>query len=187
VLTNTYFERQVEQILDVTKRFASALEAADIPYQVVGGLGVFLHIERVDPLSARLTRDVDFAIDRADLSRITEAVVPHGFAYRHAAGVDMFVDSSRPQARSAVHLVFVGERVRTGYVEPVPAVSEPVRTQGILVAPVGDLVRMKLTSFRLKDRVHIQDLDKAGLITAEMEASLPDALRARLVEVRASE
>jgi len=29
--------------------------------------------------------------------------LPRGFACRHAAGVDMFVDASNPRARSAVH------------------------------------------------------------------------------------
>ena len=56
-----------------------------------------------------------------------------------------------------------------------------------LIAPVADLVRMKLTSYRLKDRVHIQDLDGVGLITPEIEAQLPEPLRHRLAEVRASE
>jgi hypothetical protein len=52
---------------------------------------------------------------------------------------------------------------------------------------VADLVRMKLTSFRLRDQVHIQDLDSVGLITQEIENSVPDALRERLKKVRASE
>lgn len=178
----------MEQILDVTRRFAAALDRAGIPYRVVGGLGVFLHVARVDPLAARLTRDVDVAIDRRDLEKIKEALAAHGFAYRHVAGVDMFVDASNPHARSAVHVVFAGERVRADYLEPVPAFSEAVRTsEGIVVAPVVDIVRMKLTSFHLKDQVHIQDLDRAGLITPEMEALLPEALRARLTDVRATE
>jgi hypothetical protein len=59
--------------------------------------------------------------------------------------------------------------------------------EGALIAPVADLVRMKLTSFRLKDRVHIQDMDGVGLITPEIEAQLPKVLRVRLAEVRASE
>jgi len=42
VLANTIFEDAVEKIFDVTKRFASALEAAAIPYRVVGGLAVFV-------------------------------------------------------------------------------------------------------------------------------------------------
>ena len=50
-----------------------------------------------------------------------------------------------------------------------------------------DLVRMKLTSYRLKDRVHIQDLDAVGLIAPEVEAQLSEVLRARLREVRAAE
>ena len=100
----------------------------------------------------------------------------------------MLVDAAAPKARSAVHLIFTREKVRPEYIEPVPVVSDPTRTaDGILIAPVADLVRMKLTSFRLKDQVHIQDMDSVGLITAEIEASLSEALRERLKKVRTSE
>ncbi len=86
-----------------------------------------------------------------------------------------------------MHLVFIGEKVRPEYAFPIPA-SEPTRTsEGIFIAPVADLVRMKLTSFRLKDKVHIQDMDSVGLITAEIEKDLPELLRTRLAEVRATE
>jgi hypothetical protein len=51
---------------------------------------------------------------------------------------------------------------------------------------VADLVRMKLTSFRMKDQLHLKDLDSARLITREIEAGLPEALRGRLAEVRAA-
>ena len=178
----------MDQILDVAARFSTALETAGIPCRVIGGVAVFLHVESIDPLGARLTRDVDVAIDRLHLDRIRSAVEPYGFRYRHASGVDMFLSDESPKARSAVHVVFVNERVRPDYLEPVPA-SEPVRVgrQGILIAPVSDLVRMKLTSFRLKDKVHIQDLDAVGLITAELEAGLSKELRQRLAEVRATE
>jgi hypothetical protein len=94
------------------------------------------------------------------------------------AGVDMLVDAAKPSARSAVHV----------YPEAVPDFSPPVETrEGVLLAPVADLVRMKLTSCRLKDRVHIQDLDAAGLIAAEVEGGLPDELRRRLVEIRSTQ
>ncbi|MGH9631076.1 MAG: hypothetical protein ACRD7E_22440 [Bryobacteraceae bacterium] len=46
---------------------------------------------------------------------------------------------------------------------------------------------MKLTSYRLKDRVQIQDLDAVGLISPEIEAQLPELLQNRLAEIRASE
>ena len=99
----------------------------------------------------------------------------------------MFLDAKHPEARSAVHAVFIGEKVRPEYLEPVPG-SAPVRERkGILIAPVADLVHMKLTSFRLKDKVHIQDLDSVGLITPEIEQSLSEPLRQRLAEVRATE
>jgi hypothetical protein len=51
--------------------------------------------------------------------------------------------------------------------------------------PLADLVRMKLTSFRLKDQTHLKDLDEAGLITPEVEAVLSSILAERLAQVRA--
>ena len=58
---------------------------------------------------------------------------------------------------------------------------------GLLIAPVADLVRMKLTSFRDKDRVHIRDMDSVGLITLDIEANISEPLRLRLAQIRASE
>jgi hypothetical protein len=189
VLTITAYDRHVQQIFDVPSRLARALEVAGIEYRVVGGVAVFLHVHARDPGAARSTRDVDVAVDRTDLAAIVKAVPPFRFEYRHAAaGVDMLVDAREPRARSAVHLRFVREKVRADYVEPVPDFSPPVRTaERVLLAPVADLVRMKLTSFRLKDRVHLQDMDSVGLITSDLEASLPQVLRQRLREVRATE
>ena len=188
MLTIAAYDRHVEQLLDTVRRLAQALTHAGIDYRVVGGVAVFLHVHERDPGAARSTRDVDVAVDRAQLRAIGDAVRPFGFTYRHAAGIDMLVDAREPKAKSAVHLIFVGEKVRPDYVAPVPDFSPPIRTaEGVLLAPVADLVRMKLTSYRLKDRVHIQDLDAVGLITPEVEAELPEVLRARLGEVRAAE
>lgn len=164
------------------------MQAAGISYRVVGGLAVLFHVQSRDPLAGRLTKDVDLAIDRADLPRIVDAVRSAGLEYRHAAGVDMLVDAKEPKARSAVHLVFVREKVRPQYVEPVPDFSEPVvADETILVAPVADLVRMKLTSFRIVDKTHIIDLDSVGLITPDIEKALPEILRERLDQVRKEE
>ena len=188
MLANTFYENKVEQLRDVVKRLEAALTTAGIRYQVIGGFAVFCHVDRIDPLAARLTRDVDVAVDRQDLQRIAQAVQSIGLQYRHVAGVDMLVDAVTPKARSAVHLVFAKEKVRPEYTDTVPDISKPIRaTEGVLIAPVADLVRMKLTSFRLKDKVHIQDMDSVGLITPEIENSLPGILRERLREVRASE
>ena len=180
MLTADIFDDLVAQRIDTTRRAAAALEAAGISYRVVGGFAVFLHVDAVDPIAARMTPDIDFGVSRSDLDAIRAAFATgrfegDGFSYR-------YVDPAR--RRSAVNLVFLHEKVEPGDLEPVPA-SEPVRTkEGIPIAPVVDLVHMKLTSYRLKDQVHIQDLDHAGLITPEIERSLSEPLLARLKEVR---
>jgi hypothetical protein len=178
VLIITAYDRHVDQLFDILNRLTAALGQAGIEYRVIGGVAAFIHVSEKDPLRARLTRDVDLAIDRRSLEALAEAVLPFGFEYRHAAGVVMLVDTAQPKARSAVHLVF----------EPVPDFSPPVQTaEGLLIASVADLVRMKLTSFREKDRVHVRDMDSVGLITPEIEAQLSDLFRQRLAQVRATE
>jgi hypothetical protein len=44
-----------------------------------------------------------------------------------------------------------------------------------------------LKALELKDRVHIQDMDAAGLIAAEVEGGLPNELRQRLAEIRSTQ
>jgi hypothetical protein len=188
MLALTAYDTYVEKLFDTLKRFTIALSQTGIEYRVIGGMAVFLHVTERNTMAARLTNDIDVAVDRRDVASIARAVEPFGFTYRHVAGVDMLVDAAKPKARSAVHLIFVREKVRPEYLEPVPDFSPVMPTSdGVLIAPVADLVKMKLTSFRLKDRVHIQDLDGVGLITPEIEAGLPEPLRQRLAEVRASE
>jgi hypothetical protein len=160
------------------------LREADIEYPVIGGIAVYLHVAERDELAARITRDIDLSVNRRDLDRIAEAVRSYDFVLRHNAGIAL-VDAAKPSARSAVHLVMAGERVRPTDVAPIPEFSPPVETsEGILLVPVADLLRMKLTSFSLKDKVHIQDMDGAGLITPKVEAGLSGELLARLAEVR---
>jgi hypothetical protein len=52
-----------------------------------------------------------------------------------------------------------------------------------MVLNLGALVRMKLTSFRDIDRVHVADMLGVGLIDESIRATLPGELRARLEEV----
>ena len=175
---NTVFEGLVEQLVVSMQRLHQALDKAGIPYEVIGGMAVFLHVDRVDPILARLTRDIDIAIRRTDLDRIREAVRPFGLTYRHVAGVDMLLDADQPKARSAIHLIMAGEHIRVGTGEMI---------MGARVTSIDHLLTMKLTSFRLKDQVHVQDLDGAGLITKSMEDALSPLLQERLAQVRATE
>jgi hypothetical protein len=187
MLTATVYDTHVEQLFDRIQQLHLLLTAAKIPYRIVGGMAVFMHVSERDPLRARLTSDVDAAIERRWLPAVIQAGQTVGWIYRHVSGIDMLVDAVQPKARSAVHFVFLNEKVRPEYAEAVPASPPDQTREGILLAPVADLVLMKLTSFRLKDRVHIQDLDAVGLISPEIEAQLPDLLRDRLAEVRSNE
>lgn len=187
MITARAYDTHMEQLFERLKRLHAALDSAGIEYRVIGGLAVFFQVSLRRPGRGRSTEDVDIAIDRSQLLRIAEATKKFGFRYRHVAGVDMLVDAELPRASTAVHMVFINEKVCAEYLEPVPGFSEATRTEeGILLAPVADLVRMKLTSFRMKDQLHLKDLDSAHLITPEIEASLSEALLARLAEVRAS-
>jgi hypothetical protein len=186
VYVNTFFEKRVEQLFDLAGRVEAAFAAAGLEYRVAGGLATYLYVEDVLPDAGRLTRDIDITVRRDDIGKIAEAVEPIGLRFRHVAGVDMLVQTSDPSARRAVHLIFTGEKVRPEYSETVPEFAECRRIKGIRLIALADLVRMKLTSFRLKDQAHLKDMDEAGLIAGKIEAQLSEALRARLAQVRAS-
>jgi len=188
MITAKALDIHVEQLFQLLERLHSALTNAGIEYRVIGGMAVFFQVSARDPDAARLTRDVDIAVDRSDLDRIAKAAETFGFRHRHVAGIDMLVNAEAPKAKSAVHLVFIREKVRPTDLSPIPDFSAPTKTvEGFLLAPVPELLRMKLTSFRIKDKTHIIDMDSVGLITPEIEAGLPDALRERLERVRAEE
>jgi len=98
------------------------------------------HVEQLferDPLRARLTSDVDAAIERRQLPQVIAADEKAGWTFRHTAGVDMLVDETASRARSAIHLLTS---------ESASSVTADITQEGILIAPVADLVRMKLTS-----------------------------------------
>jgi hypothetical protein len=61
------------------KRFTLALSQAGIEYRVIGGMAVMWHVRDRDLMAARLTNDVDAAVQRADLPAIISTVEPFGF------------------------------------------------------------------------------------------------------------
>ncbi|HLW78492.1 MAG TPA: hypothetical protein VKU44_02740 [Terriglobia bacterium] len=185
---NLVFEERLFNLVGILQRIAEPLASANIPYEVVGGLAVLIHVEEVDPAHSMLTRDIDILIHRADLERVVAIAEAHAFRFRHSAGLDMLLYGDK--AVGAVHLLFSTEKVKPSQMIPNPALApEQKRIKGyeVSVIPVADLVRMKLSANRDKDRVHIRALDAAGLITPELERGLPESLRARLRQVRETE
>jgi hypothetical protein len=170
----------VENVRRRLLRAAEALERAKIPYAVAGGNAVAAWVSRVDEAAVRNTQDVDIVLRRVDLPTARKALEENGFVYRHAASMDMFLDGPNAKARDAVHIVFAAEKVREDYVTPAPDVSESENAKSFRLLTLDALVRMKLTSFRDKDRVHLRDLIEVGLVDANWLEKIPESLRPRL-------
>lgn len=180
------FDRVVNAVEKVRQRLGratAALEAASIPYAVAGGNAVAVWVSRVDEAAVRNTQDVDVLVRREDLSRIVTALEAAGFVYRRAAGLDLFLDGPTAKARDAVHLVFANEKVRPN--EPLnnPDVTESEPSDQFRVLSLEALVRIKLTAFRDKDRVHLRDLIGVGLIDATWPARFPPEIGLRLQQI----
>lgn len=183
ILALDRMERAVWQVKDRLLRATAALEQAKVPYAVVGGNAVIAWVEQRDVGAARATRDVDIAIRRSDLEAATDAMEKAGFVYQEVAGVHMFLDGSDGIPSQAVHLVFSGEKVRPQYAVPVPDVEESESFQAYQVVALEALVRMKLTSFRDKDRTHLRDMIGVGLIDESWPTMYPPELGQRLQEL----
>jgi hypothetical protein len=173
----------VENVRLRLPRAAAALEAANVPYAVIGGNAVAAWVARVDEGAVRNTRDVDILLRRSDLPRAIEALANAGFVHRHVAGEDLFLDGPEGRARDAVHVVFAAEKAREEYPEPAPDPAESAEEDGYRVLSLEALVRMKLTSFRERDRVHLRDMADVGLVDAGWLDRLSPILAARVQQI----
>lgn len=178
----------VDRVEKRLRKVTAALDAAGIPYAVVGGNAVAAWVAHADPTATRSTKDVDLLVERKSVDRIAQAFAALGFMREDLRDLVIFIDPEEPSKRSGVHLVWADEKVRPSYVAPTPSVREVVRDeQGFLVLDLPALVRMKLTSLRDIDRVHIGDLIAVGLITPEIKRSLSSELLERLEAVERSQ
>lgn len=174
-------ERAVDKIRARVERVVRALEESGIAYAIIGGNSVAAWVGAVDEAAVRITRDVDILIERDKLEAIKDSLAKAGFVYRHVAGIDLFLEGPNTSARDAVHVVFAGEKVRDEYSEPAPSIVEAVQSpRGFKTLSLPALIRMKLTSFRDKDRMHVRDLIDVGLVGRQHCAVLPPALAERL-------
>ena len=176
----------VEKVRLRLLRAASALTQSSVPYAVAGGNAVAAWVSRVDEAAVRNTQDVDIILRRDDLPAARQALEAAGFVYRHVANIDMFLDGPEAKAREAVHIVFAGEMVRPEEPAANPDVSESQETKDFRVLSLDALVRIKLTAFRTKDRMHLLDLLDLGLIDASWRDRLPPVRAGRLQELIAN-
>lgn len=182
----------VENVRHRLLRAAAALHAAGVPYAVVGGNAVAAWVSRADEAAVRNTRDVDLLLRRTDLPAATAALEKAGFHYRRVASLgrtgalDFFLDGPEGRVADAIHLVFAGERTRAEQPEPNALVEEGEDTETFRLISLAALVRMKLSAWYDKDRVHLRDLVSVGLVDASWLPGLPETLRARLGEILAT-
>lgn len=171
----------VDRIAERMRRITQALDKAGVSYAVIGGQAVAAWVSTIDPAAVRTTKDVDLLMDRADLPRASEAARAVKLDYFELMGVGMFLERDDPNPRHGVHLVWAGEKVRLDSVLPAPTIQERQRLEsGTSVIALPALVKMKLTSFRTRDRVHLRDMIDVGLITRDAMDDLPPELAARL-------
>ncbi len=169
---------------DVTRRMeriTTALEAASVPYALVGGQAVAMWVATREPAAVRTTKDVDILLDRQDLPRARAAARSVDMDYFEVMDVGMFLEREDPNPRHAVHLVWAGEKVKATYPFPSPAIDErEMLDPGMHVVSLVGLVRMKLMSNRDRDRVHLRDMIDTDLLARPMVDELPAPLAERL-------
>jgi len=179
----------VERVRDRLIRCATALDSANVPYAIIGGNAVAAWVASIDPAAVRNTQDVNLLLRSEDLDAAGLALAKAGFIRRHVAGMDMFLDGPDAKARDAIHVIHAGKKVRPESIEPAPGVDsvETVHSavwggavMGLKVISLESLVRMKLTSFRDKDRVHLRDMLDVGLIDAAWPNRFGPELATRL-------
>ena len=154
----------VEAVRERALRATAALRRANIPYAVAGGNAVAAWVARVDRAAVRNTQDVDILVRRSDFDAVKIALEAVGFTHHELMGVDCFIDGPDGSPRNAVHLLYAGEKVRPQYATPSAEVTEIEHAEEYDVLTLEALVRMKLNSFRDKDRTHLRDFISIGLV-----------------------
>jgi hypothetical protein len=175
--------RAVEKVRERLLRATAALEKAGIAYAVIGGTAVAAWVSRVDESAVRNTQDVDLLLRREDLERAKAALAEVGFIHQNVLDVELFLDGPQARPRDALHVILAGEKVQQDYTLPAPDVSESEAGGSFRLLSLDALVRMKLTSFRRKDQVHLLDLLAVGLIDATWPGRLSPELASRLQQL----
>jgi len=173
LLVNSFFEKRERELPGLARLVEKLFASAGLEYCVAGGLAVYLYVEDAEPDAGRLTKDIDIVVRRSDLDGIARAAETFGLFYSCLDGDHMLRQVGAPSARRAVDMLFE------------PAVETHRVINGIRVVPLTQLVEMKLTVFRIKDQMHLKDMDEVGLISDAIERALSPLHRERLAEVRA--
>ena len=179
----------IEDVRDRLERAAAALARHGVDYAVVGGNAVAAWVSRVDESAVRNTRDVDILLRREDMARANEALAAAGFVHRRVASLgkgaamDVFLDGPNAKVRDAVHVLWAGEKATPDAIDSTPELHKTENAGSFDLVPLEDLVRMKLVSFRDKDRMHLRDMIAVGLVDASWPTRFRPELAGRLQSI----
>lgn len=175
--------RAVEKVRLRLARVRSALEAAEIPYAIVGEQAVAAWVARRDEAAVRNSPEISILLNRSDLGRARAAMEMAAFHFQELDGVDVFGESPAVPMRHAVRIVYAGERLGGSIGFLAPEVGESEEGERFRIVGLEPLVRMKLASFRLVDRVNIRDMIDVSLVDESWLPRLPGLLSERLKEL----
>jgi hypothetical protein len=184
--------RMNDAIEHVRRRLLAAariLDAAGVPYAVIGGNAVAAWVSRADEAAVRNTRDVDILLRRSDLPTAIAAFESAGFLHRRVASLgkpghmDVFLDTPGGKHRDAIHILFALERPLPNSLMENADVSESEATGEFRLIALDALVRMKLAAWRDKDRMHLRDLASVGLVDETWQHRFDGVLRERLTHI----
>jgi len=172
-----------EKVKERLRRATCALDAAGVPYAVVGGNAVAEWVARVDEEAVRNTRDVDILIRRPDFPAARVCLEAAGFFYHGRFDIDTFIDGPQGKPSGGIHLLYAGEKVRRDDDYVWPEIEESERAIDFQVAKLEALIRIKLIAWRDEDRTHLRDLIRVVLIDATWPARFRAPLSSRLQQL----
>jgi hypothetical protein len=136
-------------------------------------------VSRVDEAAVRTPVDAEIVLRRDDIERGKTALESAGF--RCVVGSYKFLDGPNGTMQNAITIFFSGEVwVPADYDTGVPDVSEADSSGPFPIVDLEPLVRMKLVSYRFKDRVDVLDMINVGLINQSWLTRFTGELAARL-------
>lgn len=184
------FERAllaIELVRQRLLRVTGALEEHCVPNAVVGDFAVEEWVRQVDEDGVRNSVEVQILLNRNDLPQAARALAKSGFEAAEVNGETVFLPPSDPRVKRGVRIVFANEQSpRYGHPASPDITQSHITKNGLRVIDLAPLLRMKLSGYRLVDKVHLADMLDLGLITDEHDVAMPPELRARLDEFRAN-
>ena len=172
-----------ENVKDRLRRATQALDEAGVPYAVIGGNAVAEWVARIDEDAVRNTKDVDILVRRPDFPAVQAALESAGFIYHHVWGADAFIDGPKGKPSAGIHLLYASEKVKPTDEHELPELEDSERGPQFQVVSLKGITRMKLISWRDKDRTHLRDMIGVGLLDSTWPTRFPPPLDARLQQL----